>query len=94
MQQALEQFYPYTNEWFTFDAIDERALGYSAHDLATQLRDRWLSQVDALCKQSHLRMPASSQLQTRGRFGVHGEHLSLLLAEMQSVARAHPGASW
>ncbi|MBM3371865.1 MAG: phenylacetate-CoA oxygenase subunit PaaI, partial [Betaproteobacteria bacterium] len=27
-------------------------------------------------------------------FGVHGEHLSLLLAEMQSVARAHPGASW
>lgn len=94
MQQALEQLFPYTNEWFTFDAIDERALGCSAHDLATQLRDRWFSQVDALCKQSHLRMPASSQLQTRGRFGVHGEHLSLLLAEMQSVARAHPGASW
>jgi len=29
-----------------------------------------------------------------GRDGVHTEALSYLLAEMQSVARAHPGATW
>ncbi|WP_158886955.1 1,2-phenylacetyl-CoA epoxidase subunit PaaC [Amycolatopsis anabasis] len=29
-----------------------------------------------------------------GRDGVHTEHLGYLLAELQSVARAHPGATW
>jgi ring-1,2-phenylacetyl-CoA epoxidase subunit PaaC len=30
----------------------------------------------------------------QGKQGVHSEHLSYLLAEMQSLARAHPGAVW
>jgi len=29
-----------------------------------------------------------------GRAGAHTEHLGHLLAEMQIVARSHPGASW
>jgi ring-1,2-phenylacetyl-CoA epoxidase subunit PaaC len=31
---------------------------------------------------------------TRGKAGQHSEHLSYLLAEMQSLARAHPQATW
>jgi ring-1,2-phenylacetyl-CoA epoxidase subunit PaaC len=30
----------------------------------------------------------------RGRSGSHTEHLGPLLAEMQVLARQHPGASW
>jgi ring-1,2-phenylacetyl-CoA epoxidase subunit PaaC len=33
-------------------------------------------------------------MQKGGRTGRHSEHLGHLLAEMQSVARAHPGATW
>jgi ring-1,2-phenylacetyl-CoA epoxidase subunit PaaC len=29
-----------------------------------------------------------------GRSGVHTEHLGHMLAEMQIVARSHPGAAW
>ena len=29
-----------------------------------------------------------------GRDGVHTEAMGYLLAEMQSIARAHPGATW
>jgi ring-1,2-phenylacetyl-CoA epoxidase subunit PaaC len=29
-----------------------------------------------------------------GRDGVHSERMGFLLAELQSVARAHPGATW
>jgi ring-1,2-phenylacetyl-CoA epoxidase subunit PaaC len=29
-----------------------------------------------------------------GRDGLHTEDLGYVLAEMQSVARAHPGATW
>jgi ring-1,2-phenylacetyl-CoA epoxidase subunit PaaC len=31
---------------------------------------------------------------TGGRRGVHSEHMGYLLAEMQYLARSHPGASW
>jgi ring-1,2-phenylacetyl-CoA epoxidase subunit PaaC len=31
---------------------------------------------------------------TQGHVGVHSEHLGFLLAEMQSLARAHPNAVW
>jgi ring-1,2-phenylacetyl-CoA epoxidase subunit PaaC len=29
-----------------------------------------------------------------GKLGVHSEHMGFLLAEMQTLARQHPGASW
>ena len=31
---------------------------------------------------------------TEGKVGLHSEHLSFLLGEMQGLARAHPNASW
>jgi ring-1,2-phenylacetyl-CoA epoxidase subunit PaaC len=31
---------------------------------------------------------------TQGKSGLHSEHLGYLLGEMQSLARAHPGATW
>jgi ring-1,2-phenylacetyl-CoA epoxidase subunit PaaC len=31
---------------------------------------------------------------TGGRIGRHTEHLGHMLAEMQIVARSHPGAKW
>jgi ring-1,2-phenylacetyl-CoA epoxidase subunit PaaC len=41
-----------------------------------------------------LRMPDAIGHQRGGRLGVHTEYLSHLLAEMQSVPRAYPGARW
>ncbi|TXH77567.1 MAG: phenylacetate-CoA oxygenase subunit PaaI, partial [Thauera aminoaromatica] len=29
-----------------------------------------------------------------GKVGLHSEHLGFLLAEMQSLARAHPDGRW
>jgi ring-1,2-phenylacetyl-CoA epoxidase subunit PaaC len=29
-----------------------------------------------------------------GKKGIHSEHLGFLLAEMQSLARAHPNGVW
>jgi ring-1,2-phenylacetyl-CoA epoxidase subunit PaaC len=29
-----------------------------------------------------------------GREGIHTEAMGYLLAELQSIARAHPGATW
>jgi len=104
MQQALEQFLPYTNEWFAFDALDLEQLEPQRRTpvqpqealatLALAMREHWLRLLDPVMLEATLAWPARGSLQTRGRYGLHGEHLSVLLAEMQSVARAHPGAKW
>ncbi len=33
-------------------------------------------------------------MQSGGRYGRHTESFSLLIGEMQVLARAHPGATW
>ena len=37
---------------------------------------------------------AETPLRTTGKRGVHSEHMGFLLAEMQSLPRAFPGATW
>ncbi|HEX6485682.1 MAG TPA: Phenylacetic acid catabolic protein [Nocardioidaceae bacterium] len=39
-------------------------------------------------------MPDVPPAVTGGRRGVHTEQMGYLLAEMQHLARSHPGASW
>jgi ring-1,2-phenylacetyl-CoA epoxidase subunit PaaC len=46
------------------------------------------------CRGHAQRPPAVDGYVPQGKQGVHSEHLSYLLAEMQSLARAHPGAVW
>jgi ring-1,2-phenylacetyl-CoA epoxidase subunit PaaC len=38
--------------------------------------------------------PPDGPRRTGGRTGNHSEHMGYLLAVMQSVPRAHPGARW
>jgi ring-1,2-phenylacetyl-CoA epoxidase subunit PaaC len=79
MQAALAELWPYTHELF-----EQRPAA----------RVNWLSTVDAVLAESTLERPADGWRPTGGRSGVHTEHLSLLLAEMQVLHRAHPGATW
>jgi ring-1,2-phenylacetyl-CoA epoxidase subunit PaaC len=41
-----------------------------------------------------LKIPEGPMRMTGGRRGRHTEHLGHMLAEMQIVARSHPGAKW
>lgn len=50
--------------------------------------------VDAVLKEATLTRPETTWRPDGGRNGVHTEHLSYLLAEMQVLHRAHPGATW
>ncbi|MFM7341219.1 MAG: Phenylacetic acid catabolic protein, partial [Betaproteobacteria bacterium] len=59
------------------------------------LESSWSAIIDAVLEQATLtRPPAPEGYVSEGKVGVHSEHLSFLLAEMQSLARAHPGAQW
>jgi ring-1,2-phenylacetyl-CoA epoxidase subunit PaaC len=78
-QAAVDRLWPYTHELFEGDVP----------------REAWLAAVDAVLTEATLTRPEGARFHpTGGRKGVHTEHLSYLLAEMQVLHRAHPGASW
>jgi ring-1,2-phenylacetyl-CoA epoxidase subunit PaaC len=94
MAAALDELWMYTGEMFDMDA-DESAL--SAQGIAVDrasIRPAWDATLARVLAEATLVRPAERWMQRGGRAGRHSEHLGHLLAEMQVVHRAHPGASW
>ena len=94
MQRAWDAAWPYTGELFVADAIDDdlaaRGIGC---DLAT-LRAPWRAVVDDVRERATLQAVSDGWMHAGGKQGRHGEALSYLLAEMQSVARGVPAERW
>ena len=94
MQTALDYLMPYTQEFFTNSAFEAEAVQNDVGVDTAALQDEWQSRVATVVTEATLQMSASVGHLTRGKEGLHSEHLSYLLAEMQSLAREHPGAVW
>jgi ring-1,2-phenylacetyl-CoA epoxidase subunit PaaC len=91
MQAATDYLLPFSYEFDSWIQTHADALELDAKALVLDYRTR----IDAGLKLATLTLPkASSSYAAAGASGLHSEHLSFLLAEMQSVARAHPGAAW
>jgi len=91
MQAGLEGFWPYTAEMFESDDVVRRL--DVAVDPST-LHDEWERRVMVVIDESTCSRPSASYQHTGGRSGRHTEHMGYLLAELQHVARSHPGATW
>ncbi len=94
MQRALDHLLPYMNECFAVDPVEQEAAAQGVGVRTADLRDAWEAMVTATLDDATLRRPAPSAFMSTGKQGVHSEHMSYLLAEMQGLARAHPGAQW
>jgi len=79
---------------FAPDAIElaliEVGIAADVRELATP----WRQHVDAVLGAATLKAPEGVFMQQGGKRGEHTEHLGHLLAEMQVLPRAHPGARW
>ncbi|MDH6145833.1 ring-1,2-phenylacetyl-CoA epoxidase subunit PaaC [Kitasatospora sp. GP30] len=93
MQAGLDAIWPLLDELFTAHEAELR-LGLDP----ARLREPVLAELTALIEQATLTVPQAPPLARvggrAGREGVHTEALGLLLAELQVVAREHPGATW
>ncbi|MGQ4389332.1 1,2-phenylacetyl-CoA epoxidase subunit PaaC [Streptomyces sp. SAS_270] len=78
MVTALDQVAPYLDELFA----------------ACDVRDEVTAVLRQVTEAAGLSLPTSTTLPGQGRNGDRTEHLAPLLAELQSVARAHPEATW
>ena len=94
MQRALDTLYPYTHELFADDDADRAAHAAGLLPLPSSLEAAWREHVLPVLAEATLALPVDTPFRSTGRRGVHSEHLGYVLAEMQSLARAHPGASW
>lgn len=93
-QAALDELWGYTDELFAGDAVDaamaEAGIGVAPASLAAG----WRAEVEALFDRAQLALPRDDWQASGGRAGLHTEHMGRLLAELQFVPRAYPGARW
>ncbi len=93
-QSALERLWPYTNELWADDDTDREVEAAGIGVRPSTLKPQWDATIDAVLAEATLARPRDSAFVSTGKRGVHSEYLGYLLAEMQSLARAHPGAQW
>ena len=96
VQAALTGVWPWLDELFRTSPVEAR-LGPAAVDPASVRSEVTgvLTEVLAAATLTAPDVPPAALVAGRaGRDGMHTEALGHLLAEMQSVARAHPGAAW
>jgi ring-1,2-phenylacetyl-CoA epoxidase subunit PaaC len=93
-QAALDQLMSYTQEFWTASDHESAALTKgTGTDMAT-LQSDWDAIVDTALQEATLKRPTDGGFVSTGKQGLHSEHLGFVLAEMQSLARAHPQATW
>ncbi|MBL8421865.1 MAG: phenylacetate-CoA oxygenase subunit PaaC [Dechloromonas sp.] len=93
-QAALDHLFPYTQEFWAHSPAEAAAVAAGIGVDVTALKADWDAIVDAALAEATLARPAVGGYVTEGKQGIHSEHLGFLLAEMQSLARAHPNGVW
>lgn len=98
MQAGLDEVWPFVEELFLPHGVERSLVEAGVAVDPAELRgdvDAVLEQLLPLATLTRPQRPAVGLVGGRGgRDGVHTEELGALLALMQSLARAHPGATW
>ena len=92
MVAGLAVTWPYVDELFRDDDLIEELDGTAVRP--SELREDFDRIVGAVLEEAGLEVPVGFVALGGGRSGAHSEYLGPLLAEMQVLAREHPGASW
>lgn len=92
--ESINELYRFTGELFEMDEVDEILIKENIAVDLSKLKPMWLQKVKEVFAEATLAMPEDTYMQTGSRQGRHTEHLGFLLAEMQHLHRAYPGAQW
>jgi ring-1,2-phenylacetyl-CoA epoxidase subunit PaaC len=96
MQAALDVIWPLAGELFQSDPVAARLPGVAVNpaDLREEVDDVLGTVLAAATLDRPRAAPMARVAGKAGRDGVHTESFGYLLAELQSLARAHPDATW
>lgn len=91
---ALDQLWSYWGELLTMTEGEHALAKAGIMPDRAAMQPAWEATITRVLGEATLPVPPSRYAQQGGRSGRHSEHLGHLLAEMQVLARAHPGATW
>lgn len=94
LQNGFNEIWEYTGELFEMNEIDEILMKEGIAIDLNALKPKWEKEIFDLVEKANIKIPEGTFMQTGSRKGLHGEHLSYILAEMQSLPRMHPTAKW
>ncbi|MFC9350462.1 1,2-phenylacetyl-CoA epoxidase subunit PaaC [Arthrobacter sp. NPDC057013] len=94
MINGLKLIWPYVGELFVDDELTTRLAEAGAAVEPSSLRADFDRLTGEVLKEAELEVPDVPAAPGGGRRGRHSEHLGYVLAEMQVLAREHPGAGW
>ncbi len=94
MARAVDALHRYTGELFESSPAARAAEAAGVLPVREEMRGDWDRVIGMIFTEARLVLPEDTHMHSGGRAGLHGEDLGHILAEMQSVARAHPGAVW
>lgn len=94
VQDAINQLWMFTDELFENTEEDKTLIADKiVPDLAT-VKTQWEATLKKVLGEATITIPERHFMMKGGRKGIHTEHLGFLLAEMQFLQRAYPGAKW
>lgn len=94
LDAAVTELMPWTVEFFVEDDVDQAMKSAGIAPDQQAIKPKWDAIVAEVFGRARIAVPEGPGRMVGGRKGRHTEHLGHLLAEMQIVARSHPGAKW
>lgn len=93
-QEALYDLWTYSGDLFVMDELHQELVKAGIAPDLGKVKAAFDATVDKVLAEATLKRPADGFMATGGRQGKHSEHLGFILAEMQYLQRAYPGAEW
>lgn len=94
MTSAIEALWEFTGELFIETESDKILKENSIGVDLIKIKPIWEKQVAAVLTEATLEVPNDRWMQSGGKEGRHSEHLGYILADLQFLQRAYPGAKW
>jgi ring-1,2-phenylacetyl-CoA epoxidase subunit PaaC len=94
MQRAIDDIWMFTGELFEVDDVDRAMAADGIAVDPSTLRPAWNNTVGDVLAVAKLMRPTNGWMISGGRHGAHTEQLGHMLAQMQFLKRAYPGATW
>ena len=92
--RSVHDLWRFTGEMFVCDELDEAMKkAWNGPDLDT-LKIEWQKEIAVIFAEATIPLPEDGWMADGGKQGQHLEHFGYLIAEMQYMQRAYPGASW
>jgi len=94
VQDAVHDLWMFTGELFVPSEADHAMLKAGIGVDLEKIKPLWVERVTAVFREATLQKPEDGWMQQGGKEGKHTEHLGFILADMQFLQRAYPGAKW